>query len=385
MNAGGRVLYTGDWAGEQYTLNVGAQRYDPLGEIVCIPLPAGVDPRRCLTLAGARGDGTNDVLQYYFGGYLAVPGDGVADDGSVYDVEGIDTPFAGLSWAMNGGDSADNQATTSSFISTSGILPGAEFPQFDSRVAARWAKPGGPFDPHSGEQYLYSQLADVSYKQLTQEIAVPAAGGELSFWTSYDTEPDWDYLFAEARTAGRSDWTTLPDLNGHTSTETGLSCANGWRDLHPQLDAYQTYDEAAGTCTPTGTTGEWHAASGNSGGWQEWRLDLSAWAGQTVEVSLTYASDWGTQNLGVFMDDVTLPDGAATSFETGLDGWTIGGPPPGSGPNANNWIRTDSSGFPVGSVIATPQSLLMGFGLEGVSTAGERADVMGRALDHLLP
>ena len=78
------------------------------------------------------------------------------------------------------------------------------------------------------------------------------------------------------------------------------------------------------------------------------------------------------------------PDGTSTSFETGLDGWAITGPPPGSAPNANNFIRTDASGFPVGNAIATPHSLLLGFGLEGVSTAAERNAVMGRALDHLL-
>jgi hypothetical protein len=47
-------------------------------------------------------------------------------------------------------------------------------------------------------------------------------------------------------------------------------------------------------------------------------------------------------------------------------------------------VRTDSSGFPVGNTISTPHSLLMGFGLEGVSTLTEREAVMERALDHLL-
>ena len=86
----------------------------------------------------------------------------------------------------------------------------------------------------------------------------------------------------------------------------------------------------------------------------------------------------------MFIDDIALPDGTSTSFETGLDGWAITGPPPGSGPNANNFIRTDASSFPVGNAIATPHSLLLGFGLEGVSTAAERNAVMGRALDYLL-
>lgn len=384
MNEGGKVLYTGDWAGEQYTANVGNQFYDPQGEIACAPLPADIDSRRCLLLRGS-GDGTNDVLQYWFGAYLAIQGDGHDDVGDVYDVAGIADPFEGASWAMNGPESADNQDATSSFISTSGVLPVEDFPQFESWPSARWDKPGGPFDPHSGEQYAYSQLADVSYKRLTRTVDVPAGGGTLDFWTSFDTEVDWDYVFVEARTPGGNDWTTLPDANGHTTQATGESCAAGWRELHPQLDHYQTYDAGAETCTPTGTTGTWHAASGNSGGWQEWSVDLGEWADTgSVEVSITYASDWATQNLGTFVDDVTLPDGSSTSFESGLEGWTVSGAPPGSAANGNDWIVTDASGFPVGATISTPDSLLMGFGFEGIATPAERNEVMGRALEHLL-
>ena len=383
MNEGGKVMYTGNQAGAQYTGNLGTQLYDPQGTIACNPLPAGIDSRRCLRLRGS-GDGTNDVLQYWFGGYLAIPGDGHDADGNVYGVAGIDDPFGGLDWAMNGPESADNQNATSSFISTSGILPKARFPQFDSWPSARWDKPGGPFDPHSGEQYVYSQIADVSYKRLTRTVTVPAGGGTLDFWTSFDTEGSWDYVFVEARTPDGNDWTTLPDLNGHTSQATGDSCASGWRELHPQLDHYQSYDAATETCTPTGTTGQWNAASGNSGGWQEWSVDLARWAGSSAEVSITYASDWGTQNLGTFVDDVTLPDGTSTSFESGLDGWSVPGAPTGSAANGNDWIVTSASGFPVGAGITTPDSLLLGFGFEGIATPAERNEVMGRALEHLL-
>ena len=383
MNEGGKVMYTGNQAGEQYTGNLGNQLYDPQGTIACAPLPAGADPRRCLQLSGS-GDGTNDVLQYWFGGYLAIPGDGLDDAGNVHDVDGLDDPFTGLGWSMNGPESADNQTATSSFIATSGILPATEFPQFESWPSARWSKPGGPFDPHTGQQFVYSQIADVSYKRLTRTVSVPAGGGSLDFWTSFDTEGAWDFVFVEARTPGGDDWTTLPDANGHTSQETGDSCASGWRELHPQLDHYQTFDEATETCTPTGTTGVWHAASGNSAGWQDWSVDLAAWAGSDVELSITYASDWGTQNLGAFVDDVTYPDQTTTSFETGLDGWTTPGAPSGSAANANDWVATDASGFPVGATITTPDSLLMGFGFEGIATPAARNEVMGRALEHLL-
>ena len=33
---------------------------------------------------------------------------------------------------------------------------------------------------------------------------------ELSFWVDRDTEPNWDFFFVEAHTAGTDDWTTLP-------------------------------------------------------------------------------------------------------------------------------------------------------------------------------
>jgi Zinc carboxypeptidase len=385
MNEGGKVLLAGDSAGQQYTnAAVGNQLYDPKGEIACNPLPAGTDPRRCLPLFGSffGGDTTNDVLQYYLGGYVAVANDG-HDGGAAFDSTGIDDPFTGFDWGLDDPVFAGNGFRRSSFLATSGILPTDQFEQFDSWPSARYAKPGGPFDPHSGTHYVYSQIADVSYKSLTREIAVPAAGGSMTFWTSYDTEGEWDHLFVEARTPGGDDWTTLPDANANTTTDTGQSCPAGWVALHPQLAHYQTWDGVA-SCTSNGTTGDWNAASGNSGGWQEWSIDLSAYAGGNVEISISYASDWATQGLGVFLDDITLPDGTSTSFETGLDGWAITGPPEGSAPNANNFIQTDAAGFPVGNAISTPHSLLLGFGLEGVSTEAERNAVMGRALAHLL-
>ena len=270
------------------------------------------------------------MLQYWFGGFVQIAGDGQDSSGNVFDANGIGNPFTGASWSFTSPQPTAPPAT-SSFVTTSGILPTSEYPQFESTPSSRWAKPGGPFDPHSGSRYVYSQLADVSYKRLTRQVTVPAGGGSLRFWTSHDTEEHWDFLAVEAHTPGQDNWTTLPDANGHTSRDTGDSCPEGWFELHPHLQHYQTLN-ADGTCSPTGTGGgEWHAASGNSNGWQEWRIDLQRYAGQTVEISIAYVSDWSAQNLGVFLDDFTLPDGTTGSFENGLEGWTIGGPAEGSG------------------------------------------------------
>ena len=195
-----------------------------------------------------------------------------------------------------------------------------------------------PAVPRTGEQYALTQSADLAYKRLTRTISVPAGGGELSFWVWRDTEPTWDFFFVEAHPVGSDDWTTLPDENGHTSQDTGNSCPF-WLGLHPFLEHYQTATEEG--CDPEGTTGEWHAASGASYGYEQWTIDLSAYAGQTIEVALSYASDDIVAYPGVFVDDVSGPGGqGTTSFEADgdvLDGWTVSGAPAGSEPNPNDW------------------------------------------------
>ena len=123
-----------------------------------------------------------------------------------------------------------------------------------------------------------------------------------------------------------------------------------------------------------------------SAGWQQYAADLSAYAGQQVEISLSYASDWGVQGLGSFIDDVQLTTGeGSTGFETAdMGGWTPSGPPEGSAPNPNNYIRTESVGFEEGAVVSTEDTLYFGFGFEGISDEATRNDVMGKSIDYLL-
>jgi hypothetical protein len=252
LNEGGRLFRTGKYAGfgeafgYEFNLETNAPcNPDDNGEDGCEPLQ-------------------DDFLQYYLGAYLYNDEAGTTANGKLYDVFGFDTPFDSLAWSF-GGPSANNQDHSASFIATSGILPAEEYPQFTSWASAKYDRPGGPFDPHTGSYYAYSNIADISYKRLTKTIGMPAGGGNLSFWVSHDTEEAWDHVFVEAHTVGQDDWTTLPDLNGHTSTSTGDSCPEGWRELHPFLDHYQTLN-ADNTCSPTGTTGSWNADSGSSGG-----------------------------------------------------------------------------------------------------------------------
>jgi hypothetical protein len=113
-------------------------------------------------------------------------------------------------------------------------------------------------------------------------------------------------------------------------------------------------------------------------------VDLSAYAGQQVEVSIAYVSDWSVQGLGVFVDDTVVSTGASTSFETDLGGWAVTGPPAGSAPNGNNFTRTTAAGFPEGAAITTDDTIYFGFGFEGISGPATRAAVMDRVMDYLL-
>jgi Peptidase family M1 domain/Peptidase M1 N-terminal domain len=194
--------------------------------------------------------------------------------------------------------------------------------------------------PRTGKQYAISQKGDTSFKRLARNIAVPAGGATVSFWITRDTEPEWDFVFVEAKTAGGNDWTTLPDLNGHTSRNTGFSCPF-WHQLHPFLRHYQT-DNGEDGCSPQGTTGKWYAASGSSDGYEHWKVDISAFAGSTARVSISYASDDFIQYAGAFVDDIMVSTGqGTTSFEDDgniRDGWVVPGAPSGSEPNPNDWI-----------------------------------------------
>ena len=192
--------------------------------------------------------------------------------------------------------------------------------------------------PRTGDQFAISQAADFGYKRLSHTIDVPAEGAQLSFRVQRDTEPFYDFFFVEAHTVGEDDWTTLPDERGHTTRH--RPCPFLIAD-HPFLEHYVT-PSPNGSCDPSGTTGTWWGASGSSDGWERWVIDLSAWAGQSVEVSLTVASDFILRVHGVFVDDVVVSTGqGTTSFEADgdeLDGWTVPGAPEGSPGNANDWI-----------------------------------------------
>jgi hypothetical protein len=196
--------------------------------------------------------------------------------------------------------------------------------------------------PAGGQRLAWSGAEIPAYKRLTHTIAVPAGGASLSF--DLDAEAaDTGYFMVEAHTVGQDDWTTLPDSTGYTGDWAGNVCLAF--ATHPFL-AHYVSKNADGTCGPTGTTGTWNAeSSSNYGGeWLPWQVDLSAYAGKSVEIALSYVTmkpvgyDGHTQRTGIYLDDVSVSTGeGSTSFETGDDQWTTAAPPAGSPANPTTW------------------------------------------------
>ena len=231
---------------------------------------------------------SNDFLQYYLGSWtnnsLRDPANAPTDEDAAEqqaDLDNMDIdffdPMAAPTAKLNGPDSANNQDHAYTLTPTSTILSPDEYPLFKStrsvttRSTGRWPRRRATTTPTRS-------AADHAYKRLTRTVDLTGhTSGTLKFATSYDTEPDYDYMFVEAHTVGQDDWTTLPEENGNTSQAldpAAGSCADGWAapdGQHPFLAHYMNPD----TCAPTGTSGEWNATTGNSGGYQDWEIDLS--------------------------------------------------------------------------------------------------------------
>jgi hypothetical protein len=427
LNEGGKLLYTGKRAGLQYAEGnefrnfgfpepdgapgdaIGANVYDPQ---YCNKNGTDKDPTTDAFDTWDEFDQTDptqsdgciahndDFLQYYLGAYIYVSGGNTAletDEGGYqpFNMTGTDKgPFKGLTWGFDD-TGAGNQDHTATFAITSSLLDPKRYPLYaDSKSLASWLRPGaGPFSPFSGSYYMASNAHSTAYKRLGKTIDLTGkSSGEMTFKFSSDLEENWDFMMVEAHVLdGDSNpdndvWTTLPDTNGHTSQETGDSCAeglaNGSDALHPWLLHYYNAD-----CEPTAETGTgtWNAFTGNSSGWADWTVDLTPYAGKQVELFITNVTDWGTLGLGTWVDDVkvTLDDAVTetTDFESGTGGWTAAPPPEGTDFDDANWTRATQQ-FTEGGVVGTTDTILTGFGFEGMS-AKARPQFMKRALSYL--
>ncbi|HEX8157537.1 MAG TPA: M14 family metallopeptidase, partial [Solirubrobacteraceae bacterium] len=223
LNDGGKLLYTGQNAA---FAQVNAYPFNPLGEPpFCGPAGSPGAAPGCIPLS-------NDFLQYWLGAFIHIDAASTKSDASALPLRGVG-PFGAFAFGLNGAGSAANQEHTYSLVTTSSVLNPAQFPQFQSGLAAIFDRPPS-FDPLTGTRYAVAPNDDGGYQRLRKTIDLAGTtAADLSFKISYDTEPTYDYVIVEAHHVGMDDWTTLPDANGHTSTDVGASCDINWDRLHP--------------------------------------------------------------------------------------------------------------------------------------------------------
>lgn len=330
------------------------------------------------------------------GGTVVKAGPTAADGDAVGFVRywlGVENSFAGTgATAFRGtgelagvsGTFTGPPATSALFDSLSDTLPADRYPQFAARPAGTYAGLTGRLEPFAGSGMAAVRTPDHRYARLTRTVdltAVTAAQQpKLTFALAKDALGHYATT-VEAHTPGRDDWTTLPDLLGATSSDTPPGCATLLAE-HPFLTHYLTATPEGDDCTPEGTTGTWAGQTGESGGWQRTAVDLSRYAGGTVELSITYVSAVTLYGTGVYVDDARLEvggtPGAATGFETGLDPFTATGPPPGSPAATTGWAQSAAVRHSH-AALTTRYGTILGFGLESLPPA-QRTALLTRAL-----
>ena len=163
-------------------------------------------------------------------------------------------------------------------------------------------------EPHSGEAMWYTgsdqSWADV---RLNRTLDVPA-DPTFSFWADYSIEEDWDYGFVEVSTDGGTTWDeqkVFDDGGAEVTTPDGYADPNG------RMADYGTKQ---------------YGLTGATEGWAHLNVDLSAFAGQTVQLRLRYATDAAFEDRGWFSDDFELTSGTdvvwSDDVESGEAGWT---------------------------------------------------------------
>ncbi|MGN7861780.1 immune inhibitor A domain-containing protein [Microbacterium sp. 22303] len=164
-------------------------------------------------------------------------------------------------------------------------------------------------EPHSGSEMWYSN-ADQSWADatLTRSIDNVPAGATFSMWNDYVIEEDWDYGFVEVSADGGSTWTeqkVYDESGALVSTDDGYSDPNG------RMSDFG---------------GKKYGLTGSTDGWRHDHVDLSAYAGQNIQIRLRQATDAAFQERGWFSDDFALTAGGTDVWtddvESGDNGWT---------------------------------------------------------------
>ncbi|MGV8025195.1 MAG: hypothetical protein AB2L18_01400 [Anaerolineaceae bacterium] len=166
---------------------------------------------------------------------------------------------------------------------------------FSLQFTGQQTIPVVPEDPHSGDYYFWSNKGDQSALTLTHTFDFSNVEGPiiLKYFTWYDLETDWDYVYLLASEDGEN-----------------------WDALKP---AHCTEENITGSNQGCGYNGA-------SGGWIQEEVDLTQYAGKTITLQFEYLTDAALNGEGFLLDDVSIENiGYKTDFEEDDGGWIANG------------------------------------------------------------
>ncbi len=155
-----------------------------------------------------------------------------------------------------------------------------------------------PVEAHSGEYAFWSNKGDESDMTLTRSFDFRDYYGPLTltYWTWYDLEEDYDYLYLEVSLDGEH-WQIITTPSGTAEDPSGNSYGWGYNGL-----------------------------SGGDGSWIQEEVDLSQFSGEQVLIRFEYVTDAAVNGEGLLLDDIAIPEmGYFSDFEADSGGWDAAG------------------------------------------------------------
>lgn len=158
-------------------------------------------------------------------------------------------------------------------------------------------------DAGGGTHYLYSGNGDERVATATSPtVTVPPEDPTFSARVSYSIEDDWDYAHLKVSTDGGATWTYV-ETNRSTTTDPNQ----------------QNAGFGITGCSGTRTAGVCDNA------WADLTADLTAYAGDQVQLQLEMFNDAAYHELGFSIDTVELGGTVVADFEAGAADWTLKG------------------------------------------------------------
>jgi immune inhibitor A len=137
-------------------------------------------------------------------------------------------------------------------------------------------------EPHGGRYEWWSNRGDVSDMTLTRTFDLTDLHTvTMEFWTWYNIEDDYDYVYLEVSTDGGKKWDIIPGAHTSDTNPYGGNFGHGY----------------------TGTSG-----GGESPVWIQESVDLSSYADQEVMIRFEYVTDDAYNDPGFCVDDISIPE-----------------------------------------------------------------------------